>query len=504
MEGQKPKRQRPKVETRQPDDPYVAAALSGELTLLSNTGEGRRNDQLNISALKLARLPVDRDTLRDQLIDACHANGLIDDDGLPSVEATIDSAYRKADEDGPRETPNTSVSPSSSGPSGSDRDGSPVTGREALDATRAWLARFIRTVDDSDLDLLALWAAHTHFINDIYTTPRLLIDSPVPGSGKTTVLEHLERLCVRPVQMAAVSSPAMLTRLLESEMRTILIDEADRTLSPDKDGIGDLLAVLNSGYKRGATRPVSVPVKGGGWSVAEMSTYAPVAMAGNNPNLPDDTMSRMIRVLLVPDLDGEAEESDWELIESEAMEVRDKLASWAEGSATYVRKNRHPLPSEVKGRAKERWSSLKRIAADAGSQWPALVDQLAIKDVRRIELEREVGITQQRPHVVLLGHIAEVWPHGERFAPTDHLLSRLIDAHPDMWGALSTFGKPLTAQRLGRMLATKYNIHSTRRPDGDRARGYILASLTSAFRGLGVRFPSEPDGPDEAGETDDL
>ena len=52
---------------------------------------------------------------------------------------------------------------------------------------------------------------------------------------------------------------AMLTRLLDVSMRTFLIDEADRSLSPRKKDIGDLLAVLNSGYKRGATRPVSVP-----------------------------------------------------------------------------------------------------------------------------------------------------------------------------------------------------------------------------------------------------
>ena len=37
---------------------------------------------------------------------------------------------------------------------------------------------------------------------------------------------------------------------------------------------------------RGASRPVLVPTKGGGWEVREMPTYAAVAMAGNNPSLP--------------------------------------------------------------------------------------------------------------------------------------------------------------------------------------------------------------------------
>src|SRR5690606_35977466 len=124
---------------------------------------------------------------------------------------------------------------------------------------------------------------------------RLVLDSPVPGSGKTTVLEHMHRLCVRPVQAASISSPALLARLLEKGVRTILIDEADRSLDPKKEGVAELIAILNSGYKVGGTRPVLVPTKEG-WDAVEMSTFSPVARAGNSPNLPDDTQSRSIRV----------------------------------------------------------------------------------------------------------------------------------------------------------------------------------------------------------------
>jgi hypothetical protein len=154
------------------------------------------------------------------------------------------------------------------------------------DRIRNWLQRFICPMEPRDLDLLTLWSAHTHLVNETYTTPRPLIESPVPESGKTTVLEHLERFCVRPIQMATVSSPAMITRVLDNGVHTLLIDEADRSLNPDKPGIDDLIAVLNSGYKKGATRPVLVPVKGGGWDSAMMPTFAPVAMAGNQPRLP--------------------------------------------------------------------------------------------------------------------------------------------------------------------------------------------------------------------------
>ena len=137
------------------------------------------------------------------------------------------------------------------------------------------------------------------------------------GSGKSTVIDHLNRLCVHPVQAATISSPALIPRLLEYGMRTILIDEAHRALRPDKPGVEDLFGIVNTGYRHGATRPVLVPTKGGGWDANEMPTFAPVAMAGNNPNLPADTASRQIRVLLMPDIDGTVEDSDWELIEDD-------------------------------------------------------------------------------------------------------------------------------------------------------------------------------------------
>src|SRR5699024_1474106 len=144
-----------------------------------------------------------------------------------------------------------------------------------------------------------------------------------------------------PLQMASVSSPAMVTRVLGTEIHTLLIDEVDRSLSPDKPDIGDLIAVLNSGYKKGASRPVLVQ-KGKDWEMVSFPTFAPVAMAGNQPKLPDDTMSRVIRVLIMPDHEGVVEDSDWELIEDEAQQIADQLAAWANQVRQQVRNGERP------------------------------------------------------------------------------------------------------------------------------------------------------------------
>lgn len=409
-------------------------------------------------------------------------------DDYLNADHTVDDLLKLVRPEPPSLAPDEPVAPVHQG-------GGPVrteTG-QLIGEVRAWLARFVTTLHEHDLDLLTLWAAHTHLAFETYTTPRLVLDSPVHGSGKTTCLEHLQRLALRPVQAASLSSPALLTRMLDAGPRTILIDEADRSLDPKKEGIGDLLAILNSGYKRGGSRPTLVPDKENGWRTVEMPTFAPVAMAGNNPQLPDDTRSRCIRVLLMPDVDGNAEESDWELIEPDALELGQRLAAWAEGVRDEVRTTRPELPEGVRGRNAEKWRPLARIAAAAGGRWLGVVDELAVADLERQAADREDNMSNQRPHILLLSHLGEVWPEGASFASTQELVSGLVQAHPETWGAFSSYGRDLTAQRFGRMLATFYGVNSTRLERGG-ARGYTYASLARAWHCLGLSAPAAPDG----------
>lgn len=378
---------------------------------------------------------------------------------------------------------------------------------DVLDEVREWLGRYVLAMTDGDLDLLALWAAHTHLAMECYSSPRLLLDSPLPGSGKTTTLEHLQRLCVDPVQMASVSSSSLLVRILQDErgdarVRTLLIDEVDRTLRPDGDMTADLLAVLNSGYKRGATRPVNVPDKGRGWRVAEMPTFAPVALAGNSPMLPDDTRSRCIRVLLMPDLEGRVEESDWEMIDDDAHAMGEALADWADRVRHVVSRNRPAMPQGVVGRFREKWQPMARVAHAAGGHWPAVVADLSARDVAQAEADRLDGMLIEKPHILLLRHLAEIWPKGKTFAPTSDIVSDLRMMFPDHWGANTRFPNGLTAQRFGRMLATHFGVNSERLPTGGRERGYSLEALHPVLVRMGLPLPYEPDGLDEPVEPD--
>lgn len=79
-------------------DKYVEKAVKDEIDCLSSTAKGRRNNQLNKSAFNLGQLVpsglLPQNRAETELYDACLVNGLVQDDGEPSVRATIDSGLR--------------------------------------------------------------------------------------------------------------------------------------------------------------------------------------------------------------------------------------------------------------------------------------------------------------------------------------------------------------------------------------------------------------------------
>jgi hypothetical protein len=75
--------------------------------------------------------------------------------------------------------------------------------------------------------------------------------------------------------------------------------------------------------------------------------------------------------------------------------------------------------------------------------------------------------------------------------PTTTLISALVTAYPNEWGLGSPFGKALTAQRLGRMLARSYGVNSER-PERVGPRGYVWSTLLPVWRRMGIVTPDPP------------
>jgi len=94
-----------------------------------------------------------------------------------------------------------------------------------LDELSAFARRFV-SLSQAQADICALWIIHTHAIAAIDFTPYLHITSPMPRSGKATLLELLRLLVANPWFTARVTA-AVLVRKTHTVHPTLLLDESD-------------------------------------------------------------------------------------------------------------------------------------------------------------------------------------------------------------------------------------------------------------------------------------
>ncbi len=166
-----------------------------------------------------------------------------------------------------------------------------INGAELLDTVHTFIKRFVAFPSPACIDIVTLWAAHAHMVEHFHTTPRLAMLSPEPESGKTRVLEILDLLTPRPMLVFSPSVAAIFRKLAQEQI-TLLFDEVDTifTKRGKDDQNEDLRALLNAGYRRGASIPRCV---GPRHDVQEFAVFAAVALAGIG-DLPDTIMTRSI------------------------------------------------------------------------------------------------------------------------------------------------------------------------------------------------------------------
>jgi hypothetical protein len=377
---------------------------------------------------------------------------------------------------------------------------------ELLLKLRNWYNRFIKFSNGNDVNILSIWTVHTYLCNELYYTPRLLIDSPRPGSGKTTLLEHLDKLCFNPVLAASVSN-AVLGRITARGITTLLLDEADRTLNPNRPGVDDLVAVINGGYKKGASRVVSAQGKNGNWIDQDLNLFSPVALAGNTVKIPADLRSRCIVVRLLPDSKGTISPSEWRYIEKEALELKEMI----EATADKIRERaeqldiRPKLPKGCHSRMGERWQPLRIIAELADPYWADLVDELIIQD---IEAEKELAENpdiQSSPPDQVVKDIYSIFELEGETLTTDQVVQQLIKINRLMWSSQSSFGKDLTPSRLGTILRRSFGI-SAKRLNANQ-RGYYRTQFEQVWESYQIgtyasNTPTTPTTPTQASDTD--
>lgn len=361
----------------------------------------------------------------------------------------------------------------------------PSDGAAILNDTRDFIGRFCMFPDEHNLTAAALWAAHTHAVEHFHTTPRLALLSPEAASGKTRVLEVLD-LLVPESLFSLNASPAAIFRTLADRGVTLLFDEVDAIWSKrgQDDSHEDLRAMLNSGYKKGATIPRCV---GPQHNVVQFPVFCAVALAGLG-ELPDTIMSRAVIIRMRRRAPGELIEPFRSRIhEPQGHVIRERLAQWAEQVGPKAGAAWPQLPDGIVDRPAEIWEPLIAIADAAGGDWPRMA-RTACVSLCRVAEDRRASLG-----VRLLADLRTIFG-GAVAMHTEAILARLVDGagldDDAPWANLH--GQPLGKRGLASMLKA-YGVSSQKvTVCGHSLQGYRREHLFDVW----VRYLPPLDTPD--------
>jgi Protein of unknown function (DUF3631) len=353
-------------------------------------------------------------------------------------------------------------------------EGPPVDGAELLDDIERFAGRFLVFPTKHHLVVLCLWAAHTWAVSAFYVTPRLVLDSPEPGSGKTRVLELLALLCQNAKLTLSTTTAALYRRIKSAgdNPPTILQDECDavfgRVNSPQAE---DLRALFNAGYKTGATvdRCEGHP---GNMKVVDFPVFAPAALAGLISGPVAKNMRTVLDRAVVFQMrrrtpDEHVDEFRGRDAEPEADPLRKRLRAWADDHFDALAAARPRMPEGVRDRRAECWEAMLAVADAAGGDWP----DRAREACRHFEFGTDPDDDRLSTGVRLLRDVEAIFGTRDRMHSAD-IVAALISDPESEWGHLP--GKLLDPRRLAKELK-RYGVEPGDIRIGDVVRkGYMV------------------------------
>jgi putative DNA primase/helicase len=351
----------------------------------------------------------------------------------------------------------------------------PVDGAELLDDITAAIQRHVVMTEHTARGC-ALWCLHTYLLDCFLISPRLAIRSATHRCGKTTLLDTISHLALRTLSSANVTA-ASVFRVIEACRPTLLIDEADTFLP----GAEELRGVINSGHRKGGT---VIRTVGDDHEPRAFSTYAACAIALIG-TLPATLHDRSAPVIDLKRRLRSEKVDNFRLDRTAHLDVlARKAARWAADKAEQIRDTDPELPAVLFNRDADNWRPLLAIADVAGGKWPkqgreaaALYCTVAgVGDASQLEL--------------LLADIRELFAAKQADANTSaseievssaEMVKALGALEGRPWAEMGKSRKPLTQNRLARLLNPLHIAPGAIGPEEARVRGYRRSQFQEAF-----------------------
>jgi Protein of unknown function (DUF3631)/Toprim domain len=368
---------------------------------------------------------------------------------------------------------------------------------EVLDDAALEVSRYVKAVPTA-VNTIVLWGAGAHVQQradlHINIAPRVYVTSPVPGCGKTLLLEIIAAFTPRSMMLSSTSVSGLF-REIDGRKPTLLLDEFDKQVAGASQ---EHLAILDSGHRRTSAYVLrSAKTEDGQFVREKFSTFTAMAFSGIR-KLPDAMTSRCIIVALQRAGADDKLEHLVDGASDKLTEIRRKLARWAKDLTDLPMVDR---PPELSNRLGDNWFTIRRIAKLAGEAWYRRAFAAAVQPA----MTADTNIT-----LALLDAIWRAFNESKRTRMhTAELLSELCDMDEGRWRE-ARHGQPITAyylrDNLGDMLPANAEEIAPRRCSANAQFGYDIRHFKEAFqRYLGKGVPGadvDKDGAQDSAQND--
>jgi len=339
----------------------------------------------------------------------------------------------------------------------------PVNGAVLLDSIAQAIRHYV-VLSDHSRDAAALWIVHSYLIDCFPVSPRLAICSPTKQCGKTTLLDVLGRLVLKPLPTANVTASAIF-RVVEAYRPALLVDEADTFLRENDE----LRGIINSGHRHGGSVLRAV---GEDYEPRAFSTYSPCAIALIG-KLPDTLHDRSVIVHLKRRLPSETIAPFRADRVGQLDVLARQAARWCRDHADEVASVDPAMPAGIYNREADNWRPLLAIAYAAGGDWPKRA-----RDA--LEAAHTADDDESRLSMLLADIKTEFAARNTDQLPSASLVAALVEIEGRPWAEYRE-GKPLTQNQLARALKP-IGIGPENIREGDKVpKGYFLARFDDAF-----------------------
>ncbi len=228
----------------------------------------------------------------------------------------------------------------------------PTTPSGCFNEIKQILKTHVEFQEDCIYGLLATWIIATYF-NQIFDAFPFILIFGKKGSGKSRILEILERLSFNAIRTKGITVAA-LSDTTDGIRGAFIIDQAESLSNPDN---AEMVGILADSYSRGGGKRRVVDISNKGRKILEFETYSPKVFA-TYKSIHYDLKDRCIEIIM---LKGE---NDFPYPKANSpiwLGMRDKLyrlllTKWKNVEGIYPQTGKH-----VKNRVKELWQPIETI-----------------------------------------------------------------------------------------------------------------------------------------------